>query len=121
MVLQKLADAHLNIDRVWGLLFVPPEDPRDERPLLYPGRIAFPMTNDFKFKDWAWRNSSLFKKSAQVGPVKFQKTTNMLYVDDVASDALPPTSDPATHMSPPEKHQQIGVEAALAVVRAAAD
>eukprot|EP00973_Karenia_brevis_P095091 12425647-Karenia_brevis.AAC.1 len=35
---QKLADANLNIDRVWGLLFMPPEDPRDERQLLYPGR-----------------------------------------------------------------------------------
>eukprot|EP00973_Karenia_brevis_P087061 12073976-Karenia_brevis.AAC.1 len=69
------------------------------------------------FKHTAWRHSGLFKKSAQVGPVKHQKTADMLLIDDTSECALPPSSDATVHISPSEKHQQIGVEAALEVIR----
>eukprot|EP00973_Karenia_brevis_P033161 4575029-Karenia_brevis.AAC.1 len=73
------------------------------------------------FKDTIWRNSGLFKKSAQVGPVKHQKSINMLDIEDVSESALPPTSDGTTHISAAEKHQQIGVDPAVAIIKHVAD
>lgn len=43
----------------------------------------------------------------------------MNVIDDVSETALPPSSDVQTHIHQAEKHQQVGVGAALAMIQAA--
>ena len=40
---ERLANTGLNIDRSWNLLFDAPDDPRDERPINFPGHFLLPL------------------------------------------------------------------------------
>ena len=105
---ERLANSNLNIDRSWILTFEHGGDTRDERPLLYIGKIGLPGNGILKKS--AWANSSILSKTSQIGPVMQQKTGDMIEKEELVGEnpKMPVTTDPTTHMSPSEKVHQIG-------------
>ena len=105
---QKLYDVNLNIDRHWTLCFSPHDDARDQRPLLYIGRIALPMAK--LLKDSVWRKSSLVSSAPVIGPLRALKTSDLVEIEDVGECALPNTTDTSSHVSQHEKIYQLGTQ-----------
>jgi hypothetical protein len=87
------------------------------RTLLQPGRIVYSITEE-KMADTAgrWRNGPVFRKPL-LEEAELMLTREMEVVEDVSDCALPTTTDLATHINPPEKRQQIGVDAARKILR----
>ena len=111
----QLADANLNIDRMWGVSFEARLDQRDERPLFYNGRVCQRMGKPLASSVWA--KSELFSKSSQLGPAPALKTADMTTIEEVWETALPPSTNVYETVSQAEKHQQIGVAAMQVVLR----
>ena len=111
----QLAEANLNIDRMWGVSFEHSRDPRDERPLFYNGRVCQAMKKPLATSVWA--KSDLFAKTSQLGPAPALKTADMTTIEEVWETALPPSTNVYETVSQAEKHQQIGVAAMQVVLR----
>ena len=63
-----------------------------------------------------WRSAPLLKKPL-VEEAALTQTRDLIQIEDVSPSALPATTYLETHINPPEKHQQIGVDASRKVLR----
>lgn len=63
-----------------------------------------------------WRSAALLRKPL-VEEAALTPTRELLLVEDVSPDALPTTTYLETYVNPPEKHQQIGVDASKKLLR----
>ena len=115
----KLADCNLNIDRFWTMPFLAHDDQREQRPLLYVGRIAFSMAHSLG--NSVWRKSPLLTSAPQIGPLRAIKTGDMLTIEEVSETVVPSTSDTTTHMNLSEKTFQIGPHACCQILSKALD
>ena len=111
---KRLAGSNLNIDRVWSLTFDGHEDPIDERPLMFLGRIMLPMAT--RVKDSGWKSSHLLTKAPWVQAGTWQRSADMQMIEELGEEALPTTADTTVHPSQAEKLQQIGYKSCLAVL-----
>eukprot|EP00969_Alexandrium_andersonii_P079617 3510103-Alexandrium_andersonii.AAC.1 len=59
MVSTLLSTRAVNFDHKWGLTFVDRSDQRDQRPLLYDGRVVIPFGT--KDNEYFWKDCSLMK------------------------------------------------------------
>ena len=116
---KNLAEANINTDRKWTLLFNKSKDPRDLRPLLYQGRICLPMRG--QLKNSKWRTSGIISDCGMVGPCPLMKTIDMTVPSDTSECALPPSTHEDTHLSQPVKVMQIGHEACNNILHATLD
>ena len=87
------------------------------RNLILPGRILLPMCGDMAKATMAkWRKSPVFARSL-LDEAELLSTKDMLMIEDLSECAPPATTDPTTHVNPPEKSQQIGVTAGQSILR----
>ena len=100
----KMFSATCNMDNPFSLLFSDRCHQRDERPMMYPGRILTPKGAD---PSPLWAQSSLLM-NGYVGPVKQIPPRDMDSIQSLDASALP-TGERAPRGG--QKHHQIGVEA----------
>ena len=84
---------------------------------MQPGRFLFPM--DEKSSQGLalkWRSAPLLKKPL-VEEAILTQTRDLIQIEDASPNALPATTYLETHINPPEKHQQIGVDASRKLLR----
>lgn len=112
-----LSQANANCDMGFALPFTGKTDERERRTLVQPGRFMMAMDEDrFKHNMAVWRTVPLMKKPL-VEEAILTPTRDLLVIEDVSEDSLPATTDMNTSINPPEKHQQIGVDAARKLLR----
>ena len=63
-----------------------------------------------------WRSAPLFRKPL-TEEAELVLTQNLLTIEDLDEEAVPSTTNPTTHVNPPEKAQQVGPDAARKVLR----
>eukprot|EP00969_Alexandrium_andersonii_P156156 6904194-Alexandrium_andersonii.AAC.1 len=82
------------------------------RTLLQPAKLLFPMDEDQSKKAYQfWKGVQAFSRPL-LEEAELMATRDMLVPEDLSDVSLPSTSDITTHINPPEKHQQFGVDAA---------
>ena len=79
-MLDKLAQSNVNLDRPFGLLFKERLDARDERPLMWPGRIGVGSKGNKEGKSNSWLRCDLFSKGI-TGETRQLKSRDMLKVE----------------------------------------
>ena len=88
------------------------------RNLILPGRLLLPGDCDAgKATYLRWRKSPVFARGL-LEESELVHAKDMLIVEDLSDVALPHTTDPSTHMNPPEKAQQIGPAAGRSLLKA---
>ena len=87
------------------------------RTLVQPGKILVPM-DDKEAQALAnqWRSAPLMKKPI-VEEASLPLTRELILIEDLDPESLPSTTEVATHVNPPEKHQQIGLDASKKLLR----
>lgn len=119
--MQLLQNANLNSDSRFALAYAGKTDDRDRRALMVRGVLLFPGDNTDAKKDRAvyqvFRNIKLLQ-TAVVTDVQMLPSNEMLTIEDMHEDALPPSTDMTSHVSLAEKHQQIGMDAARKLLQA---
>lgn len=117
-----LTNSALNTDTRFAVAYASKTDEREKRPMLHPGFILFPGGTDesaaHKVLWQIWRTSGLLSKGA-ITDVSMNPSQQMHVIEDMRDDALPDSSDTATHLSQVEKAVQIGEDAARKVLQAA--
>lgn len=88
MVVQTLLDRKITINKKWGLSFEARLDLRDNRPLLYDGKLL--LSEGEKDKDYLWASSKIMRGRTEYARQLPSKSMQM--VEDVTSDALPTTT-----------------------------
>jgi hypothetical protein len=108
-LLRNLAGLGLDVDQQYHLQFAARLDPRDARPLAYPGRVLRPIGHEWGH----WQSAGLLKMgrtapAAQLAPAKMRQP------EDLNPSAVPLCTD-VDAVGPQGSHrwQQIGVDAAL--------
>lgn len=87
------------------------------RTLVQPGRFLYPMEDEhMSAVNTKWRSAPLLKKPL-VEEATLTHTRDLLVIEDVSPESLPVTTEVATNINPPEKHQQIGVDAGRKMLR----
>ena len=116
-MMKELSKGNHNLDTSFSLLFKEQCDARDQRPMVYPGRLVFPSPlidlkkNMFYHSDL--RKLRRTEEVAQLNP------SSMKEVEDLSADALPPSTDSRIGVAGAQKYAQLGcsgVEALLAGV-----
>ena len=87
------------------------------RTLLQSGRVVLPMDEEMAKKHYTFWKSTLIFSRPILDRATLMKTSDMCVPEDMSEAALPSTTDATTHINPPEKHQQIGPEAAGNLLR----
>ena len=117
----QLANAALNTDNRFAVAYSGRTDERERRALLQPGFILMPGGQEESSAHKAtwqfWRSAPVFQQ-AVIGGVSMLPSSQMLTIEDMHPEALPDSSDLATHVSQSEKHQQIGQDAARKLMQA---
>ncbi|CAK8992869.1 unnamed protein product, partial [Durusdinium trenchii] len=120
--LTMLTNAALNSDLRFALAYACKTDEREKRPMLQPGIILLPGGPDesasHKVVWQTWRASGMLSKGA-ITEVTMNPSNSMHVIEDMRDDALPDSSDTATHVSQAEKSIQIGEDAARKLLQAA--
>ncbi len=89
LVLYKLANSKLNVDRYFALVFCSRTDLRDERPLMLPLKLIF--ASDEKASRRAvqhWRSADILNK-ATAEPAAMAKTRDLLNTEDCDAESAP--------------------------------
>ncbi len=87
------------------------------RTLVQPGRFLFPMDDDqMNSITTKWRSAPLLKKPL-VEEATLTLTRDLVTIEDINPDSLPASTELATNINPPEKHQQIGLDASRKMLR----
>ena len=90
---------------------------KKRRTLVQPGRFLLPMDEDSSQDVYnKWRAAPLLKQPL-VEEAALTLSRDLLTIEDVAADSLPPSTQLDTYVNPPEKHQQIGVDAGKKLLR----
>lgn len=114
-----LSNGNLNTDGRWAMPFSGKNDDREKRTLVQPGRFLLPMEESAcqsVCEKWRAVPVPLMKKPL-LEESQLTLTRDMLQIEDVSPDALPATTYMETHVNAPEKHQQIGLDAARKCLR----
>ena len=113
-----LANRSLTIDAIFFLQFKEKPDMRDSRPLNYNGRIVLgPTTPD----EFVWKPCSLIQKG-RTEPATMLHARDMVIVENIASDALPASTDgSASTVQGAKKFEQIGVDGSLKIMDSVLD
>ena len=111
-LLQKLANANLNLDRGFSIPLCNRSDERDSRPMQYMGKFTLPMAFDAdkqpqRYGAGIWSSTALWNKFA-CEPSPMLKTRDMKTMDVINEEATPTTTDVDTHQNPAEKFFQLG-------------
>ena len=110
-----------NTDNRFAVAYSGRTDERERRALLQPGFILMPGGQEESSAHKAtwqfWRPAPVFQQ-AVIGGVSMLPSSQMLTIEDMHPEALPDSSDLATHVSQSEKHQQIGQDAARKLMQA---
>ena len=114
-MMDSLSKGNHNLDWGFSVLFKEQVDSRDLRPLTYPGRFVFPSPVG-DLKKHAFFGCDL-RKDGRTIEVKQLALKDLREVEDLAADALPPTSDPNLHIKASAKYCQIGSSAAEALLQ----
>ena len=102
-----LTKGNVNLDTTYSILFKDQGDSRDQRPMVYPGRLVLPVTMDFSKS--IFRHTPLFK-FRRTADVPQMLTRDMQLVEDLSVEALPTTTDDAACIvQGPGKFEQLGV------------
>ena len=104
MVTNLLATRGLNFDHKFGLLFADRVDSRDNRLLIYDGRIVVPF--GCKDDEYYFRNCELMKGRTE--PAAMVKSSMLQCIEDTSEKALPATTDADGHVKGAAKYAQIG-------------
>lgn len=84
---------------------------------MQPGKFLYPMDDkDSAALALKWRSAPLLKKPL-VEEAMLTQTRDLISIEDVSREALPSTTYLETYVNPPEKHQQIGVDASRKLLR----
>ena len=105
-----LAKGNHNLDWQFSIIFKEKSDDRDLRPMVYPGRFVFPSPLGDPKKNMFFMCE--LRKSHRTEEVKQLTAKGMKLVEDLAEDALPPTTeirDSTVHGA--AKYCQLGVQA----------
>ena len=105
-----LAKGNHNLDWQFSIIFKEKNDDRDLRPMVYPGRFVFPSPFGDPKKNMFFMSE--LRKSHRTEEVKQLTAKGMKVVEDLAEDALPPTTevrDSTVHGA--AKYCQLGVAA----------
>ena len=70
----------------------------------------------FKNNSSVWRSIGLMRKPL-VEDAALVPTKDLLVIEDLNPESLPPTTDITTNINPPEKHQQLGLDASRKYIR----
>lgn len=112
-----LAGANLNTDQRFALCFSGKTDEREKRTLVQPGRFMLSMDDETHKKAMTnFRNVPLMRKPI-TEEATLLPTRDLVVIEDLSPDSLPNTTDLQTSINPPEKHQQLGVDAARKYLR----
>lgn len=103
--LKALSSAGLHVDRTFTLPFSARVDQRDNRPLMYHGRIVSSL--GLSEKDWALKNSELVRNQ-RCEPAEQLPASSMVFVEDLQPDAMPCTTDLDGLVSGAKKYEQVG-------------
>ena len=109
-IVDLLAKGNHNLDRQHTIIFKEKNDDRDLRPKVYPGRVVFPSPLGDPKKNMFF--SCELRKSHRTEEVNQLTAKGMKLVEDLAEDALPPTTelrDCTSHGA--AKYCQLGVPA----------
>ena len=107
-----LNQANINGDYRFALPFTGKTDERERRTLVQRGRFLLAMDEEISKSNLnLWKADPLVKKPL-VEEAALTPTRDLLIIEDVSEDSLPSTTDLTTSINPPEKHQQIGLDAA---------
>lgn len=84
---------------------------------MQPGRFLLPMDEQMsQAVTEKWRAAPLMTKPL-VEESQLTLTRDLLVIEDISPDSLPNTTYLETRVNPPEKHQQIGLDAARKILR----
>ena len=114
-LLQKLANANLNLDRGFAIPLCNRSDERDTRPMQYMGKFTLPMAFEpekqpQRYATGIWSSTALWNKATcEAAPML--KTRDMKTMDVINEEAAPTTTDVDTHQNPAEKTFQMGQNA----------
>ena len=98
-------------------IFFDDSQQKTRRALVQPGRFLLPMDEDSSQDVYnKWRAAPSLKKPL-VEEAALTLSRDLLTIEDVAADSLPPSTQLETYVNPPEKHQQIGVDAGKKLLR----
>ena len=97
-----IAQHGLYIDRSICLHFTEKQEERSDRPLIIKSTVVLPDDDSERFK--TWKSAPAFKDPVvAVGPQL--RTKDLVIMDDVSIDALPPSIEADTHATQPEHTQ----------------
>ena len=78
----------LNIDMKWALPFKSKIDARENRPLMYDGRLVVPMTQE---SDFVFKNTPIMQGRTELA--EMLPSSQMKVIEDVSATALPRSTD----------------------------
>ena len=97
----------INFDLKFSLRFLNLSDQRDQRPLIYDGRMCMPSS--VKDEEWFWQKSDLVRNSTE--PATMLSGSQMQVIEDCAEGALPASTDLDGTVRGAPKFAQIGADA----------
>ena len=110
--LTKLTKCNFNLDYQYNIMFKTRLDARDNRPLMYPGRLVFPGTLlDVRTSPWFM---SKLRADGRTEAVEQVASKDLLTMEDLNPDALPST-DEERYVGGARKYEQLGPCAAEAL------
>ena len=116
-MVRSLAGQQVDVDTMFALMFKERLDMRDNRPLLYPGRLV--RSQGQKDSDSIWRNTPIMQKN-KTEEAQQCVARDMRIPEDLAADACPATTeDQQATVHGSKKVEQIGCDAALKLLDAA--
>ncbi|CAK0897612.1 unnamed protein product [Prorocentrum cordatum] len=118
--LQSLASGGHNVDFPFSMVFSSQCDPRDLRPMVYGGRLAFPAAaTDLQKNPFFSSSLRVDRRTKEVQQLPGKK---MKVVEDLSADSLPPSTDGrGSYVHGASKFQQVGVEASVALLQSLTD
>ena len=114
-MIQQLSMGNHNLDVQFSILFKSQCDTRDQRPMVYPSRLVFPSPIGDPSKS-IWFGCEL-RRARRTEDVAQLPVKQMKEAEDLAADALPPSTDAREgHIHGAAKYCQLGAAAWEAVV-----
>ena len=113
MVLDRIANANANCDERATLSFEGRPDGRDPRPLEYPMRLCFPVTERV---DTPWRKVPLVRDNRTPLRATMLPTKDLLVVESMSDDVPPEGCNPGWEVNPGDKYSQLGDSATSAIL-----
>lgn len=115
MVFKLLSQRQINVDAKFGLLFEQKCDQRDNRRLVFDGRIAVP--SGCNEATYLWRESQLM--DGRTESAAMMPSRSMVVMEEMSDNALPPTTDSDGLVKGANKWQQVGEDAMSKLMSAA--